>query len=91
MRLRIFILIVISTPHVRLRIGGAADAVTTAYGGVVRFLRETCMFVLESNHPGHRSVARPSPPIRKRQEGYLEENITCKRQAGYLKNKMIIP
>ena len=71
MRLRIFILIVISTPPVRLRIGGAADAVTTAYGGVVRFLRETCMFVLESNHPSHRSVARPTPPIRKRQEGYL--------------------
>ena len=52
MRLRIFILTVISTPHVRLRIyfqivtptvrlriGGAADAVTTAYGGVVVFRR----------------------------------------------------
>ena len=60
--------ILIITPHVRLRIGGAADAATTAYGGVVRFLRETCMFVLVSNHPGHRSVAWPSPPIRKRQE-----------------------
>jgi hypothetical protein len=33
------------------------------------------MNVYESNRPSHRSVARLSPPIRKRQEGYFNKNI----------------
>ena len=39
-------------------------------------LVETCKFFLESNHPSHRSVARLSPPIRKRQEGCFKKTYT---------------
>ena len=60
MRLRIYFQIV--TPTVRLRIGGAADAVTTAYGGVVVFKRNMneCLFE-EINHPVC-SLSRSSHP-----------------------------
>ncbi len=36
-------------------------------------LGETWMLVWRSNHPSHRSAARLSPPIRKRQEGYFKK------------------
>ncbi len=47
-------------------------------------LGEAWMLVWRSNHPSHRSAARLSPPIRKRQEGYYKK-VSASVRRGVVK------
>ncbi len=47
------------------------------------------MIVSKRNHPSHRSVARLSPPIRKRQEGYFQKKMYPQAAGGVFSKKNV--